>query len=43
MPAPHLFDEAKLGVLAGSTIAALLGVIVLTLATRPGLAAAVRE
>ncbi len=33
--APHLFDEAKLGVLAGSTLAAIAGVVVLLLASRP--------
>jgi len=33
--APHLFDEAKLGVLVGSTLAAIAGVVVLRLAPRP--------
>jgi NhaA family Na+:H+ antiporter len=31
--APHLFQEAKLGVLVGSTLAAIAGVIVLLLAS----------
>ena len=37
--APHLFDEAKLGVLVGSTLAAIAGVVVLWLAPRPKVAA----
>lgn len=32
--APHLFDEAKLGVLVGSTLGAIAGVVVLLLAPR---------
>jgi Na+:H+ antiporter, NhaA family len=33
--APHLFDEAKLGVLVGSMLGAIAGVVVLLLAPRP--------
>ena len=33
--APHLFDEAKLGVLVGSALGAIAGVVVLLLAPRP--------
>ena len=33
--APHLFDEAKLGVLVGSALGAIAGVVVLRLAPRP--------
>ena len=33
--APQLFDEAKLGVLVGSTLGAIAGVVVLLLAPRP--------
>jgi NhaA family Na+:H+ antiporter len=39
--APHLFDEAKLGVLVGSTLGAIAGVVVLLIAPRPKTAAAV--
>ena len=38
--APHLFDEAKLGVLVGSTLSAIAGVVVLLMAPRPRAAAA---
>jgi NhaA family Na+:H+ antiporter len=38
--APHLFDEAKLGVLVGSTLSAIAGVVVLLRAPRPRAAAA---
>ena len=38
--APHLFDEAKLGVLVGSTLGAIAGVVVLLLAPRPRAVAA---
>jgi NhaA family Na+:H+ antiporter len=34
MEAPHLFDEAKLGVLVGSTLGAVAGVVVILLAPR---------
>ena len=33
--APHLFDEAKLGVLVGSMLGAIAGIVVLLLASRP--------
>jgi NhaA family Na+:H+ antiporter len=33
--APHLFDEAKLGVLVGSMLSAIAGVVVLVMAPRP--------
>lgn len=33
--APHLFDEAKLGVLAGSLLGAIAGIVVLLIASRP--------
>jgi NhaA family Na+:H+ antiporter len=39
-PAPHLFDEAKLGVLAGSGFGAIAGVVVLRFAPRPKVAVA---
>jgi NhaA family Na+:H+ antiporter len=35
MEAPHLFREAKLGVLAGSALGAIAGVVVILLAPRP--------
>ncbi len=38
--APHLFDEAKLGVLVGSTLGAIAGIVVLLLAPRPRAVAA---
>ncbi|MEJ0038511.1 MAG: Na+/H+ antiporter NhaA [Gammaproteobacteria bacterium] len=38
--APHLFDEAKLGVLVGSLLGAVAGVVVLLLAPRPQAVAA---
>jgi Na+:H+ antiporter, NhaA family len=40
MEAPHLFKEAKLGVLAGSTLGAIAGVVVILLAPRARGAAA---